>query len=209
MKYQLFKFCRPGQGVHSSLLFLLLALGAVAPLHATSVVEVTMEEMLQNSALVFEGRVTDVKVHEHGNHSIQTRVTFEVVDVIKGVVKSKKITLGFLGGELAGRKLSVSDMHMPVLNEHGIYFVESPERNLVQPLYGWSQGHLKIETNPDGKEQVFTRSGRPVRGIERSNGKRSGRLSHGAARGLILGDPGDAAATLEKKDFKQLLRAMQ
>jgi len=100
-------------------------------------------------------------------------------------------------------------MHMPVLNEHGIYFVESPERNLEQPPYGWWQGPLKIETSSDGKERVFTRSGRPVRGIERSNGKRSGRLSHGAARGLLLGDPGDASGALGKKDFKQLLRVMQ
>ena len=209
MKYLTLKFCRSSQGICSGLLFLLLAVCTVAPLHATSVVEVTMEEMLHNSALVFEGRVIDVKVREHGDHSIQTRVTFEVVDVIKGDVKGKKITLGFLGGEMVGRKLSVSNMHMPELYEQGIYFVESPERNLVQPLYGWSQGHLKIETDPAGLERVFTRSGKQVRGIERSNGKRSGKLSHGAARGLLLGDPGDAAAALDKQDFKRLLRAMQ
>ena len=176
---------------------------------ATSVVEVTMEEMLQNSALVFEGRVIDVKVREHGDHSIQTRVTFELVDVIKGNVKGKNITLGFLGGEVAGRRLSVSNMHIPELNEQGIYFVESPESNLVQPLYGWSQGHLKIEQDPAGQERVFTRSGQPVRGVEYTNGKRSGRLSHGAARGLMLGEPGAAAGALGKQDFKRLLRAMQ
>jgi len=209
MKFQSFIFFRPVQEVYSSLLFVLLAVCCVAPLHATSVVEVTMEEMLQNSALVFEGRVIDVKVHEHGNSSIQTRITFEVIDVIKGNVKDKKISLNFLGGEVADRKLSVSNMHMPELNEQGIYFVESPERNLVQPLYGWSQGHLKIEKDPVGQERVFTRSGQPVRGIEYTNGKRSGRLSHGAARGLMLGDPGDNPAALGKQDFKQLLRAMQ
>ena len=177
--------------------------------HATSVVEVTMEELLQNSALVFEGQVTAVKVHENGNHHIWTRITFEVSDVIKGDLKGRKITLNFLGGEVTGRKLSVSNMHMPELHEHGIYFVESPGRNLVQPLYGWSQGHLKIKQDPDGQERVFTRSGQPVKGIERTNGKRTGRLSHGAARGLMLGDPGDAAAALGNKDFKQLLRAMR
>ena len=186
---------------------LLVVCGSAA--HATSVVEVTIEEMLQNSELIFEGRVIDVKVREHGDHPIQTRVTFEIIDIIKGDVKGKKITLGFLGGEVAGRKLSVSNMHMPELHEHGIYFVESPGRNLVQPLYGWSQGHLKIKQDPDGQERVFTRSGQPVRGIERTNGKRSGGLSHGVARGLMLDDPGDAAGALGKKDFKQLLRAMQ
>ena len=82
MKFQLLIFFRSGQEICSSLLFLLLAVCCVAPLHATSVVEVTMEEMLQNSALVFEGRVIDVKVREHGNSPIQTRITFEIVDII-------------------------------------------------------------------------------------------------------------------------------
>ena len=177
--------------------------------HATSVVEVTMEEMLQHSALVFEGRVVDMKVREDDNGIIQTRVTFEIYEIIKGDANNKKITLSFLGGEVAGRKLSVSNMHTPALNEHGIYFVESPERNLVQPLYGWSQGHFKIKHDAAGKDRVFTRSGRPVRGIEHTNGKRSGRLSRGAARGVLLGDHGDAFNALDKKAFKQLLRAMR
>ena len=186
---------------------LLLACCVVTPSHATSVVEVTMEEMLQNSALVFEGRVIAVKVRENGSHRIWTDITFEVVDVIKGEVEGRNITLGFLGGEVAGRTLSVSNMHMPVLHEQGIYFVESPGRKLVQPLYGWSQGHLRIGKDPGGKERVFTRAGRPVRGIERTNGKRTGELSHGAARGLMLGDPGNDYTALDKRDFKRLLRA--
>ena len=168
-----------------------------------------MEELLQNSALVFEGQVTAVKVHENGNHHIWTRITFEVSDVIKGDLKGRKITLNFLGGEVTGRKLSVSNMHMPALHEKGIYFVESAERSLVQPLYGWSQGHFKIAKGAAGKDRVLTRSGRPVRGIERTNGKRSGELSQGAARGLMLGDDGDVDTALDKQDFKRLLRAMQ
>lgn len=193
-------FCR-------SLLLAVFVCGSAV--HATSVVEVTMEEMLQHSALVFEGRVVGMKVREDNNGIIQTRVTFEIDEIIKGDVKNKKITLSFLGGEVAGRKQSVSNMHTPALNEHGIYFVESPERNLVQPLYGWSQGHFKIKHDVAGKGRVFTRSGRPVRGIEHTNGKRSGKLSRGAARGVLLGDRGDAVNALDKKAFKQLLRAMR
>ena len=177
--------------------------------HATSVIEITLEEMLQHSALVFEGRVIRVQVHENSRRGIQTRVTFEVTDVIKGEVKGKQLTLGFLGGTLAGRKLSVSEMHMPVLNERGIYFVESLQRNQVHPLYGWSQGHLRLEQGPAGTERVFTRSGRPVRGVEPTRGKRSGRLSQGAARGLLLGDVTDVSSALDHREFKRLLREMQ
>jgi hypothetical protein len=184
-----------------------LALSSVA--QATSVIGVSVEEMLQNSAVVFEGQVVDIQVRENANHAIQTLVTFDILDVIRGDVHGRKMTLGFLGGELAGRKLSVSAMQMPVLNEHGIYFVESPARTQVHPLYGWSQGHLVIEEGADGTDRVFTRSGRPVRGVEHSNGKRPGGLSHGVARGLVTGDPGEVAAALDSREFKRLLRAMR
>ena len=177
--------------------------------YATSVIEVTLEEMLQNSALVFEGRVVDVQVHENGNRVIQTQITFEIDDVIKGEVQGSKITLGFLGGELAGRKLSVSAMQMPVLHERGIYFVESLQRNQVHPLYGWSQGRLRIEAGPAGTERVLTRSGRPVKGIEHTNGGRSGRVSNGVARGLILGDAAYVSTALDIREFKRLLRTLK
>jgi len=177
--------------------------------HATSVVEVSMDEMLQQSALVFEGEVTRVQVRENSRHDIQTLVTFEIIEVIKGEVKGNTLTLTFLGGASAGRKLSVSDMNMPVLNEHGLYFVESLLRKQVNPLYGWSQGHLRLEKGPAGTERVFTRSGRPVRGVEQTSGKRSGRLSNGAARGLLLGGFTDASSALDQSEFKRLLREMQ
>ncbi|MGB5177849.1 MAG: hypothetical protein WBP44_03860 [Gammaproteobacteria bacterium] len=189
------------------LLLSVFVFGSVA--QATSVIEVTLEEMLQNSALVFEGRVVDVKVHENGNRVIHTQITFEIDDVIKGAVRGRKITLGFLGGELAGRKLSIADMQMPVLNERGIYFVESPARKQVHPLYGWSQGHMRLEQDPAGTERVVTASGRPVMGVEHTNGKRSGRLSKGVARGLRVGAPDEVSAARDKKEFKRLLRAAQ
>lgn len=189
---------------------LLFAVFASSPAaQATSVIEVTLEEMLQHSALAFEGQVTRVQVRENSRRDIHTRVTFEIIDVIKGEMTGKKLTLDFLGGALAGRKVSVSNMQMPELNERGIYFVESPVRNQVHPLYGWSQGHLRLEQGAAGTQRVFTRSGRPVSGIEHTNGKRSGQLSNGAARGLILGDATDTSAALDNREFKRLLRAMQ
>ena len=177
--------------------------------HATSVVEVSVEELLRNSALVFEGQVVDVQVRENSKHAIQTLVTFEILDVIKGDVPGGKLTLGFLGGTVAGRQLSVSNMHIPLMHEHGIYFVESTARTQVHPFYGWSQGHLLLEEVADGTERVFTRSGRPVTGIQHSDGKRPGDLSSGVARGLVTGDSGEAAAALDRREFKRLLRAMR
>ena len=176
---------------------------------ATSVLEVSLDEMLQDSGLVFAGEVVGITVREFGNHGIQTQVTFEVVDVIKGKLKGKKITLGFMGGVYGDREITVSEMRMPVMHERGIYFVESPERNLVHPLYGWSQGHLKLLRDSNDVDRVTTAIGDPVTGMESTTMKRSGKLSKGAARGLKLGHSRELSTALDKHEFKRQLRARQ
>ena len=189
---------------------------------ATSVMEVSLDEMLQDSGLVFEGEVVGIKVREFGNHGIQTQVTFEVVDVIKGELKGKKVTLGFMGGVYGDREITVSEMQMPVMHERGIYFVESPERNLVHPLYGWSQGHLKLLRDRNEVDRVTTATGdpvtgmespaipgHPVTGVEGMTMKRTGKLSKGAARGLKLGHSRELSTALDKHEFKRQLRARQ
>ena len=188
-----------------------LVAGAVfgTVVQATSVSEVTVKEMLQNAELVFEGKVTAIEVHETVHGMIRTRVTFTVVDVIKGNLKDDSITLGFLGGESKGKRVTVSRMQLPELNERGIYFVESPGRNQVHPLYGWSQGHLKLLRDSGDVERVTTATGHPVSGLESAAMKRSGKLSKGAARGLKLGHSGELSTALDKHEFKRQLRARQ
>ena len=180
-----------------------------ASIRATSVVEVSVDEMLQDSGLVFEGEVVAIKVREFGNHGIQTQVTFKVVDVIKGKLKGRKVTLGFMGGVYGDREITVSEMQIPVMHERGIYFVESPERNLVHPLYGWSQGHLKLLRDSNDVDRVTTAIGDPVTGMESTTMKRSGKLSKGAARGLKLGHSRELSTALDKHEFKRQLRARQ
>ena len=41
------------------------------------------------------------------------------------------------------------------MGEQGIYFVEGmPPRRLINPLYGWHQGHYLIERDARGVEKV-------------------------------------------------------
>ena len=166
-----------------------------------------MEEMLQNAELVFEGKVTAIEVHETVHGMIRTRVTFTVVDVIKGNLKDDSITLGFMGGESRGKIVAVSRIQLPELNERGIYFVESPGRNQVHPLYGWSQGHLKLLRDRNDVDRVTTAIGDPITGLESTAMQRSGKLSKGSARGLKLGHSRELSTALDKHEFKRQLRA--
>jgi len=179
--------------------------------NAASVLEVTMDEMLQQSQFIFEGRVIAVESRENDRKRIHTYVTFEILDVIKGEYQSNIITLRFLGGTVGDVTLSVSDMQLPRQGEQGIYFVESLERTQVHPLYGWSQGHFTVVRDASGIARVLTNRGLPVTGAKgETPAGQAGTvleqtLSHGASRDVVVGQAGEDHSGLTVDAFKNIL----
>lgn len=194
------------------MLFPLFLLGLLGfnPAHSSSVNEVGLGEMAAASELVFEGRVESVDSRwSQDGSAIRTFVTFKVLDVIKGSARDT-VTLSFLGGNVGHLRLSVSDLNLPVPGEKGVYFVESTERDLVNPLYGWSQGHFLLVRDPSGKgERVLTADARPVTGLDsrRSASKAAG-LSRGVAGGVKTADASRIANALNKESFVESLRGL-
>jgi hypothetical protein len=167
--------------------------------NATSVREVSIDEMLRQSQLIFEGTVTAVEARENSQKRIHTYVTFEIKDIIKGEYRGNSITLSFLGGTMGDVTMAVGDMRLPQLGEHGIYFVESLERLQVNPLYGWSQGHFIVERDAAGSERVMTNRRLPVTGVmdqvqdeqTTSAKERPQALSKGVSRDIVVADHSD------------------
>lgn len=155
---------------------------------ASSVRVVTLDEMLDRSELLFEGRVIAQAVHQDRRSGrIYTYVTFEVLDVLKGPSSAPTVRLRYLGGSRHGLTLSVSDLHIPAVGERGIYFVERQRPGQVHPLYGWSQGHLRMVRDPTSLDtHVTTSDGRVVYGVDRHGSARRGAsgLSDGVAAGI-------------------------
>ena len=179
--------------------------------NATSVREVSMDEMLQQSQFVFEGTVTAIEARENSQKRIHTYVTFEIKDIIKGKYDSNIITLSFLGGTVGDITLSVSDMQFPHVGEHGIYFVESLERQQVNPLYGWSQGHFIVERDIAGSERMMTSKRLPITAVTDKlpsaqmapDNQHIQALSKGVVPDLVV-TQGKAGMTVE--EFKSILR---
>ena len=187
----------------------LLGLSGMNPAYSSSVNEVGLGEMASASELVFEGRVlsVDSRWSEDGR-SIRTEVTYEVLDVIKGSTTGRTVTLSFLGGNVGHLRLAITDLNMPVPGEKGVYFVENTDRQQVNPLYGWSQGHFLLVRDPSGKgERVLTADARPVTALEQAGffGKSQG-LSEGVARGVKTSDPARIGEALNKQAFVNDLR---
>ena len=187
---------------------------------ATSVREASVDELIDQSEIIFEGTVVDVRSRKSGPNNIVTDVVFEVTDVVKGHIPQQRLKLEFLGGEVEGEALSVPAMNYPEVGEKGVYFAESASRTLVNPLYGWDQGRFLISTDANGTERVSTSHRRPVVSLEReqanffANPDAENKLSSGIARGVRAtqsratngNQADDLRAAMSAGQFKQRIR---
>jgi hypothetical protein len=179
---------------------------------ATSVRETSMAEMADKSAVIFEAVVVDVRAHKTARGSIVTEVVFEVLDVIKGRVPQRRLKLEFLGGEILGARQSISAMQYPELGEQGIYFAESIDQPLINPLYGWDQGRFLVQRDHAGVERVLTAGKRPVMDVQGSESTFfdapgvAVQLSTGVASGVRATSAASANEGLSSGQFKQRIR---
>jgi hypothetical protein len=156
--------CGFWRSLMSSLLLVSLIIQAT-PANASTIMQVSLGEMLNKSEFIFQGQVFSSESFPESGR-IYTAITFDIVEIIKGSYPRRQITLTFLGGTVGDLSLRVSDLRMPVVGEKGIYFVESLQRRQVNPLYGWEQGHFLITRNSIGSELVTNSEGNPVTQIE-------------------------------------------
>jgi hypothetical protein len=186
---------------------LVLTLLSILGILGSTVRETTVDEMVARSEFIFEGIVAAVEARpESGSRLIHTFVTFQILDVMKGAPAAPTIELRFLGGTVGERGVSVSDLKLPRLGEHGIYFVESLSRRQVNPLFGWSQGHLVVVRDRDGRPRVCAHDRTPIVAVEASPAGATARSSAGIARGLEVGEPGLIETAVGLDAFKREVR---
>jgi hypothetical protein len=186
-----------------TLLFIAQPLMAIA----TTVEETTVEEALENSKLVFEGKVVEVWSGE-SPHGIHTWVRFEILDIIKGPNLGPTVTFRFRGGQVGELREEVIGMNVPEVGEVGIYFMESLSRFQVNPLYGWDQGRLPIVADQRGKRRMVSAQGHPVTGVGPAHeGPRGLGTGSGVARGLTENPHGPLESALTPETLKAAFRA--
>ncbi|MFT6093353.1 MAG: hypothetical protein ACJA2Q_001249 [Pseudohongiellaceae bacterium] len=133
---------------------------------ATTLMGMDIDDIAQRAELIFEGEVINIQAQlDSSSGIINTFVTFQVIDLIKGDLGGSNLELKFSGGELDGEIVEVSGSTLPMLGEAGIYFVESTSRDMLNPLLGWSQGHFLIK-NEGGQRRVHTVSNNPVTQVQ-------------------------------------------
>lgn len=141
---------------------------AFSSLHAygSSYRSLNIEEVVNQSELVFEGRVVEkeFKIPADRNR-VYTYVTFEILDIIKGNYSQQIIELRYPGGVMGDMVYTITDMNVPEESEHGIYFVKSLKKRFIHPLTGWSQGQMLVVKDTNGKDRILSSDRKPITAI--------------------------------------------
>lgn len=147
------------------LLAALLLLVSSLQARATTLLTLTLDELVAQSALIFVAKVQNVSVAEEDGQ-VYTYVTFHAENEIKGSVAeapapagngTDTLTLRFLGGSSTDFTLEVSGQFIPAQGDRGLYFVASADHAMVNPLTGWRQGAFPVFTAADGTDYIDLR----------------------------------------------------
>ncbi|MDD9889478.1 MAG: hypothetical protein OXU30_03955, partial [Gammaproteobacteria bacterium] len=147
-------------------LMILLGIAYSGICSATTILGMDIDNVAKDAELVFEGEVILREARQDSRSGlINTYVTFEIRDVLKGDYSANTIELKFAGGIFNGEIVEVSGLTIPKDGETGIYFIESTSRDLLNPILGWSQGHFLIDEG-NGDRRVSTINNRPVTNVQ-------------------------------------------
>ena len=198
--------------IRKSLALLVIVFGFWHHANATTIVNIGTIDLINKSKLIFEGKVISTRAEANSQGYIYTYVDFQVLDIIAGVVpEGDQLTLRFTGGVIGELALDVG-AEIPTVGEHGIYFVESTTIPLVNPLFGWSQGHFTVV---NGK--VMAGNARPITKVEAMHTETPIRFSGGVAKGIITMDPrskqrasiNSNAQPISIEEFKAAVRSIR
>jgi len=159
---------------------------------ATTVVPPTFEQLVQQAELIFQGTVTDsrsVWEGEGGQRHIETYVTFQVEDSVKGQAGTS-YTIRMLGGTVGDETMEVTDTPKFKVGDREILFVEHNYDQFV-PLVGISHGRFHVQKDEQtGRDVVVNNEGEAVRNLAL--------LGHNEQSDAA----GDAAAAISADDLK-------
>jgi hypothetical protein len=178
-----------------------LAAAFLVPVHAASVLPLYLDEMIDTSAVAFEGRVTANRtVRDEATRLVVTYTTFEVLDVLKGPVGATH-EIKQIGGSLPGEGVEYRVPGIPSFHigeEYVVFLAGVSSLGFSSPI-GLSQGRFGIDASDAGRG---VGNGRDFRDM---TARMADRLPATAqARMLRAAEP---VRRMDLDDFKRAVRA--
>ena len=138
------------------------------PVIATTILPVDLQELITEAEIIFTGTVTKVESLWGMDGRIYTEVTFDDLNIIKGIHPENIIVMELAGGTIDEHHSKV--FGMPEFQAGGKHLIfMHGNRKYICPIVGWSQGKFNIV--PDkvtGAEVILDDNNNPVTGVEGS-----------------------------------------
>jgi len=132
---------------------LVYALALAAPAHATSVLPLYLDEVIDQSTTAFEGTVTEThSARDAATHDIVTYTTFTVTDVLKGSVPAT-YTIKQIGGTLPAEKVTFRVPGIPqfkVGQDYVVFMAGVSAEGFSSPI-GLAQGRFTVSQDAKGR----------------------------------------------------------
>lgn len=142
---------------------------AIGKINATTVIPPTFDQLVNQAELIFQGTCTDVKsvwAGQGGERHIETYVTFQVSDNVKGDAGAS-YTIRMLGGTVGDETMLVTDTPKFRVGDNEILFVEHNFDQFV-PLVGISNGRFHVQRDEEtGRDVVISGEGEAVGDLDK------------------------------------------
>src|SRR6266446_6774623 len=168
--------------------------------NATTVIPPTFEQLVGQAELIFQGTVTDARSvweGEGGQRHIETYVTFQIEDSLKGNAGAS-YTIRMLGGTVGDETMEVTDTPKFKIGDRDILFVEHNNEQFV-PLVGINHGRFHVQRDEQtGRDVILNGEGEPVRdltklGLEEESVSQADAISPDQLKSAVHKQLGDQA----------------
>ncbi len=141
----------------------------LAPIHASTLQQLTLDDMIDKSTMIVRGRVLQPNYGGFHGHMIWTHYTVQVSETLKGSA-SRQLDVVVPGGNSGGIQQSYSGAPTFSANQDYVMFLWTSKSGLTQVI-GLSQGLFAVVPNSAGNamviraassEHMLNMSGQPV-----------------------------------------------
>ena len=141
----------------------------LAPSHASTLLQLTLDDMIGKSTMIVRGKVQQQTYADFQGHMIWTHYTLQVSETLKGS-PARQLDIVVPGGNSKGIQQTYSGAPTFSINQDYVMFLWTSKSGLTQVI-GLSQGLFAVVPDPAGNsmviraaasEHMLTTSGQPV-----------------------------------------------
>jgi hypothetical protein len=123
---------------------------------ATTLSELTVEQMTDASDLIVRGTVTQVFTELDDRGNVWTRAQVEVSEVLKGALDTRAVLVDQIGGVHGNAYSVIRWAPRFSKGEEAVFFLEELRSGRTS-IVGWYQGKFTLRMDPDAAEQMLVR----------------------------------------------------